>query len=89
MNWLRNLLGIKPKEAQEPTFKVIYYPLSCKYYVKYKGRYFNNNPYTGLIDLEEEMRWASSVCTEEQVERWIAKFKEQRFGVNVIVTNRT
>ena len=71
------------KQYKSKDFKIEHYPESKKYYPTYKGKYLNVNPFTGIFELESDMRWADSFKALDNAKRAIKRFKEQQFKENI------
>lgn len=70
-------------------FIIEYYPITERYYPKYKGEYMFQDSSTGIIKCESfGMDFALYRSTEEQADRLIAKFKEQQLKENVIIIQK-
>lgn len=82
-------LKLKPSQIVERTlFTIEYYPLSGKYFVKYKKYYLKTNFWTGIMQLEEDLMFAQQLNSEESCELLIKKYKEQRFKENVKIIKK-
>lgn len=82
--WL--LKNKKEAELSESDFSIEHYPLTNRYFPKYKSGYMSTNPDTGYIttknDLERVFSWDIKHSREDAL-NVIEKFKEQKFKLNV------
>lgn len=91
MNCIKRLFGKKEESKQSDAnsvgkyFSIEYYPITNRYYPKYKGYYLGTNPLTGIIEKKEEYLFAFAEYgrNEQQAKKLIEKFKEQWLKVNV------
>lgn len=89
MNLLQRIFGKKRKDTQpivkRSCFSVEFYPLTKRYYPKYKNYYMMRNWQTGIIEPRESFLfvYADYSSTEEGAEKLIAEFKEQQLKENV------
>ena len=87
--FLKRLFGCdkeKSSEEKSTNFSIEYYPLSERYYPKYKDSYLRTRAGTGIVietsnDLFSLAEW---FYTEQQAEHYIALFKEQAMKENVV-----
>jgi len=76
----------KNEEKEEiALFSIEHYPLSNKYYPKYKKGYINRNYSTGILGIKDSFEWASVLyfSDEESARKIIEEFKEQEFKETV------
>lgn len=92
MNWIKKLFGFKAEEGRATPspnryFSIEYYPLTKRYYPKYKNDYLGVRANTGIIELMEDylFSFADYGKTEDEAKKLIELFKEQRLKDNVKV----
>jgi hypothetical protein len=71
------------EEDYDPDFTIEHYPESQKYYPKYKKNYLKKDYHSGIVMVEERMRWADSRIHEKDALRLIELFKEQKLKKNM------
>ena len=90
MNILKMLFGSRDTESNKPVvrsyFSVEFYPLTNRYYPKYKNYYLKKQWTTGIIEKLEAFlfTYADYGATEEEANKIIELFKEQQLKENVI-----
>lgn len=86
MNWIKRLLGIGRDKSKESLFSIEYYPITKRYYPKYRDYYLQVNTSTGIVEKMEPylFTWADHGETEKEAYKLITMFKEQRLKENVI-----
>lgn len=88
INFLRKILErIKSKPGTEDScFSIEFYPLTNRYYPKYKDYYLKKVGNTGIIEPIEEylFTFAKWGRTEKEADKIIEMFKEQRLKKNVV-----
>lgn len=77
----------KELKEKENVFSIEYYPLTERYYPKYKSYYLYLSTVTGIIEKKEPFlfAFASYGKTQEEAEKFIVLFKEQRLKEGVVV----
>lgn len=90
MKLLKWLFGSRKPALNKPVvsgsyFSVEYYPLTKRYYPKYKDYYMIENYQTGIVEPKADYLfvYANYSDTEEGAEKIIEKFKEQQLKENV------
>lgn len=90
MKLLKGLFGSGKPELGEHVvkrscFSVEFYPLTNRYYPKYKNYYMGTRWATGIVELKEDylFSFADYGNTEAEADKLIAKFKEQQLKENV------
>ena len=73
----------KVKAYKDSDFKIEYYPETHRYYPTYKGRYLYRDYYSGIYNLEDNLRWAKYGDLEKEALKIITVFKEQQFKENI------
>lgn len=68
-----------------PEYSVEYYPLTNRYYPKYRHYYLGTHWNTGIVELKEAylFGYADYSETEKGAEEILEKFKEQQLKVNI------
>ena len=90
MNWIKKLINKffkkeSDKEREERLnsyFKIIYYPLTDKYFPMYKGSYLKKVMRTGIGIRESYFLVAECFNTEEEARVCINLYKEQWLNIN-------
>lgn len=90
MNWIKKLINKffkkeSEKEREERLnsyFKIIYYPLTGKYFPVYKSSYLKKVMGTGIIIKESYFPVADCFNTEEEARVYINLYKEQWLTIN-------
>lgn len=79
---------IKPEKQSD--FSIEYYPLTGRYYPKYKDYYLKTHSFTGIVEKKEDYLFvfADYGDTEQQADKIIEKFKEQYLKENVQTIKR-
>lgn len=76
----------EPKEKKEKNhFSIEHYPLTCRFYPKYKDHYIGKDYNTGIYTLKQDYlfmyaKYSDTVSGAEQI---IEMFKEQQLKENV------
>jgi hypothetical protein len=91
-NLLQRLFGIKQTDSakKRSDFSIEYYPLTDRYYPKYKNYYMGTEWTTGIIVLKESYRLAFADWgkTEEEADKIIERFKEHQWKENVVTIKK-
>ena len=79
------LVERKTVSVNESDFSIEYYPLTGRYYPKYKDYYLKKDSCTGIVQAVGDylFAWADYGETEHQAKYIIDEFKEHRFKTNV------
>ncbi len=77
----------KPKK-EIIDFTIEYYPLTKRYYPKYKNSYIYRNSSTGIMETSSFMAYSEYAYSEKDVDEIIKLFKEQYLKENVIIIKR-
>lgn len=96
MKLLKRLFNIKDNIIQssetnrvkvDSDFSVEFYPITKRYYPKYKKYYLQKNINTGIMNKLEEFlfTYADYGTTEAEADKLIELFKEQRLKKNVTI----
>jgi len=90
MNLLQRLFGSRNPALNKPVvkrsyFSLEFYPLTNRYYPKYKNYYMRTRWSTGIVELKEDylFSFAEYGNTEAEADKIIEKFKEQQLKENV------
>lgn len=83
LEWL-GLTEAKEEDADKK-FSIEHYPLTNKYFPKYKNYYLQKHYLTGIVEAKEPFlfQYADSFRTEEGCYKLIELFKEQQLKENV------
>lgn len=86
MKLIKKLFG---KKEDKNIFSLEYYPITDRYYPKYKNYYLKTNYYTGIVETKEYylFPYAEYSKTKHGAEEIIEKFKEQILKENVKTIN--
>jgi len=90
-SWLFKSKTAKPTgKKSDPHCSVEHYPLTGRYYAKYKGDYLRKNKSTGIIELLEDylFPYSNHFNSEEGAWELIELFKEHKLKVNVRTITR-
>jgi hypothetical protein len=84
MKILQKIFGINTIEPVSP-FSVEFYPLTNRYYPKWKSYYMITRSNTGITELigDHLFAYAQYGDTEKDADEIIARFKEQQLKENV------
>lgn len=95
MSWIKKLFGISETtetkhEVKTSHFSIEFYPLTKRYYPKYRGDYLKKRYITGIVETLEPylFSYADYGDTEEQADRIITEFKEQCLKENVVTIKK-
>ena len=91
MNWIKRLFSKKETTKQcdihsvSSCFSIEYYPITDRYYPKYKNYYLKTNYSTGIVEKKEAFlfSYAGYGRNEDEAKKLIEKFKEQWLKENV------
>lgn len=91
MNWIKRLFGKKTGTKQcdihsvSSRFSIEYYPITGRYYPKYKSYYLKTHYSTGIVEKIEDylFSYAEYGRNEDEAKKLIEKFKEQWLKENV------
>lgn len=72
-------------DGMEEDFTIEHYPISGKYFPKYRGYYLYRNSTKGIYETQTYMVYAVEHSTEDKCYETIALFKEQKLKVGMKV----
>ena len=80
----------KPKEDKPSLFSIEFYPITNRYYPKYKHFYMGKNYSTGVIEPKEDylFTYALFTKTEAEADDIIKIFKEQQLKENIRIIKK-
>lgn len=89
MNILKWLFP-KDKPLSQSDFSIEFYPITNRYYPKYKKKYLRKSYSTGIVESIDEFLfpYADHGKSEEEAYRIINLFKEQQLKENVITIKK-
>lgn len=90
MNLFKLLFGINKNKLNDDLFSIEFYPLTERYYPKYKNYYLKKNFYTGIVELKDDYLFAYADYSISENGAWkiILKFKEHYLKENVITIRK-
>lgn len=89
MNWIKRFFSKKVSQGCEriaiSDFSIEYYPITDRYYPKYKSFYLKTGYNTGIVEVKEPYLFAYAEYGSDEIEamKIIERFKEQRLKENV------
>jgi len=84
-NWIKKLFGKKNNTNTYSDFSIEYYPITDRYYPKYKNYYLKTFSCTGVVEKKEDFlfAYAEYFKSKDEAKKLIEKFKEQYLKKNV------
>ena len=75
-------------EKKSNDFTIEHYPLTKRYYPKYRNMYIYKNPNSGIMEADYSMSYVEYSYSEKGADTIITLFKEQQLKQNVIIIKR-